>query len=135
MECNIKSKQKIIKDPRFCDQIESFVNAGINISCIIVPIRKLSEVAASRAKLGPNSAGGFWGGAKNYQSQLNHDHKLLATLIQDATLKQIPIILLSFHQMVSNPRYLYDKIEPMLTVSYDEYLKQYQVASNLSKPK
>jgi hypothetical protein len=136
MESDISEKQQILKNPIYCTRIQSFVNRGIKIACIIVPIRTLSEAAMSRVKV-KGIAGGLWD-ATNYQSQLDQHHRCLATLVQDATLNEIPVVFLSFDKMIANPKYLYDKLMPLFVsygLTYEIYQKEYHVASQLSKPK
>lgn len=134
---SIRSKFRIVKSPFFCTSIQSFVDEGIRISRVVVPVRKLSDAVQSRVKVGAGKPGGLWS-ATDAKSQLEHYHKCLATLIQDVTLNRIPTTFLSFDAMTKNPEYLYKELEDLFIahkIPYAQFLKQYWVAAKLSRPR
>lgn len=128
MERGYNSPYSIIKNPEFIFQISEIISSGIEIECVIIPIREYEKSARSRVSHGHN-AGGLWH-ANNQEEQVNYYHKIMAEYLVNMVDYNIPTIFLSFEQMVSSPEYLYFKLRPTLkNISYDEFLVAYNNAT------
>ncbi len=129
MERLIDSPYTYLKNPRFIEQIESILqNKSINIRYMIIPIREYSKCAESRYHLG-DECGGLWN-ATDCDSQIAFFHKIMSNYMYYMTKYDIPTIFIDFDKMITQPQYLYEKLQPILpNISYTIFLQSYQIAT------
>jgi hypothetical protein len=108
---NVARSPYILKCPSYIDKLHEAVQK-VEIDWLILPIREYQEAAQSRADHG-RAAGGYLRGS-NMQSELSGAYKAIAHGIRVMTQYDIPFILLDFGRMVSDHRYLYNKLEPIM---------------------
>lgn len=129
MERLIDSPHKILKNPRFIDEIESIVQKNnIVIKNVIIPIRDYSKCATSRVNLGEDN-GGLWN-ASDYESQITFFHKIMATYNYFMVKYNIPTTFIDFDKMTNDSNYLYNKLAPLLEGrTYQQFLQAFQIAT------
>jgi len=135
MEKPIISEHKFLKNPLFIENIEEIVNK-YKIELVIIPVRNYEKSAISRVRH-ENNCGGLWN-ADNYDNQLVFFHKIIANYLYCMTKYEIPTIFLDFDKMTNQPYYLYEKLGSIFkknSINYSFYLKEYNFASETSKPK
>lgn len=120
-----ENKPYIIKSPWFSDEIETALSNGLNIDCLIVPMRDLFAAAESRrrvfeenARLGKDpvtAPGSLWktDDPKNQEPALAMQfYKLLRPIIERNT----PIIFLSFPKFAYEFEYFYSTLKPVFNL-------------------
>jgi hypothetical protein len=123
----------IIKSPEFSNNIKE-LNKQFDIELVIVPIRNINEATNSRTKH-KNQNGGFTTGIKNHSEMLTENYRRIATLIQDLVIEDINYVLINFHKMIKDSKYLFTILEPLInkySINYTTFVKAYLKASNLS---
>lgn len=147
----------IMKDPSFVDYAEEVLTReNIRINHVFIPIRGITAVSASRranqkAQLGKLS----WREKLLY---LRKPYRLYGSLLYTSSLKkgvqedvlikklfdlllilskyQIPVTFIQFPYLLSQPKYLYNKLAPVLKdVSYEVYLKVFETLADPEKPR
>ncbi len=116
----------VIKAPALCDSLEESLKSECAIiNGIVIPIRKLSDAAASRKRvfdeaerlgLDPiNHPGSIW-----MYSDYNEQEKCLSekfyNLIHVLTKYRIPMYFVEFPKFAYDHEHLYDSIEPLLSI-------------------
>lgn len=126
------------KNPVFMNAMQwvnrAVCNFGRRIQVVIIPIRKFSDAAASRAHYG-SGAGGLWG-ARDVETQKLFFASVMAEYIQFVVANDVKTKFLDFNRMVSRPDYLFEQLADVFSshnVSYDEFLAAYNRASEDSK--
>ena len=118
----------MIKGPGYISRIDSIVHKH-HIDYFIIPIRDYKTAAKSREKLGTCVPGGLWS-AKNAEEQELFYHKIMAEYLYKMTLYDIHTIFINFEKMISNDKYLFDKLKPVLKDrTYEEFKVAYDKAT------
>ncbi|QKF94462.1 hypothetical protein QKU48_gp1004 [Fadolivirus algeromassiliense] len=131
---NLNTSVKIIKNPTFMTQIQTFVNQKHKIELVIVPMRDLNESAQSRVNNGKKAGGLF--NATDLKSQVAYYNKALDILKTDCNKNNIPILFIEFNKMISNSEYLFNLLKPVINnISFQAFNDAYIRASEMSKPK
>jgi len=134
-------KYYITKSPDFlCDLGFIVKDTTVNIKYVVFPIRNYSESAKSRERCnkvaGTNGEGGFWC-ATNEKEQIEFYYKAIANYIYLTTQHDIKTIFLDFDKMVSDEKYLFDKLKVILdekNVEFELFSKIYKQATITSAP-
>lgn len=142
MELDLRQPEApyIIKSPWLCDYLDEVVREGrIAIDHAIVPIRELYAAAESRRdvsrKAGPVSRpdqvpGGLWHTTSPDEQETVLTRQLYKLLCAIAD-HDIPMTLLSFPKFVTDPQYLYTKIEFLLKgLGYEAFLEGFHRVSS-----
>jgi hypothetical protein len=87
----------VLKCPYFLRDIEAIVQK-IEVEMVIIPIRDYNQTAKSRAGHGPDIAGGFWNGAKSFESQKRSDMSLMAAYMLSMVDHEIPTTFFKFRK-------------------------------------
>lgn len=118
----------VVKCPGFTGRLDSIVKKH-NIDYFIIPIRNYKDAAKSREKIGGNKPGGLWGAADAKEQEVFY-HKLMADYLYKMTVYDVPTIFINFERMVSDDKYLFEKLKPVLkNISYEEYKEVYDAAT------
>lgn len=128
------------KSPYLCDRLDELVDQGVMIDLIIVPVRDITDSAKSRIKVqietsgasdGESVAGGLWSTSKASEQETVLRQKL-TTLIEVEVRNDLKILLLSFPRLATDPKYTYEKLEPILSdIPYERFVEVFQ---RVSKP-
>jgi len=136
MERNYNEKYKILKNPRYIMNMEHIANdPKIKIKYVIIPIRKLEDAAMSRVK-NKYSNGGLWK-SKNYEEQIYFYNNILANYNYIMVKYDINTIFLDFEKIITDPNYLFQKLEPILiekNINFEKFLTIYEEVSLTCKP-
>lgn len=101
----------ILKDPKMCDQIGALYDMGLQIDHVIVPMRKLEEVAASRDKRGV-----LWFEDRPSQKLREEEGwekfflRMLGRLFYDLSMCEIPYTTLIYPRLTGDAEYCYNKL-------------------------
>jgi len=137
METRYNCKADIIKNPKIIEDIGKIVlDKNVTIKAVIIPVRDYTQSAKSRVKH-KNSYGGLWN-AKDEQSQINFYNKIMANYIYYMTKYEINTIFLDFDKMISDKKYLFDKLNSILkekNITFEQFEKVYDIVTENSKPK
>lgn len=130
--------EKIVKCPNIIIKIPQILkDPRIKIQQMIIPIRNYEESAKSRERFRKNG-GGLWN-ASNAEEQLLFYHKIMSEYLCYMVEYDIPTIFIDFNKMVSDPTYLYNKLEPIWkefpNVTFDLFTEAYKDASEHQKNK
>jgi hypothetical protein len=136
MERKYNEPFAVLKNPLYILQMETIMqDPSVNVTCVIIPIRKFEDAAISRVRKGRN-AGGLWN-ASDAESQIQHYYKIMSEYLYVQTKYEIPSLFLDFDQMVSDPRYLFRKFQSLMEerdISYEQFADVYEEASKSSRP-
>jgi hypothetical protein len=114
----------IVKSPWICEYLDTVLSTGdIHVEHLIVPVRDLFSAAESRRDVmrraeidglerGANVPGGLWGTSESALQEhalTERFYKLLWT----AARYEVPLTLLDFPRIVSDPQYLRKKLTPI----------------------
>lgn len=132
METKLKTPHRIVKNPAFIEEqyLKHIIQNNIPVQYFIIPIRNYSESAESRSKL-PRASGGLWN-ATDQKTQEEFYNKLMSTFLLYATKHDFNVIYIDFQRMISNKKYLYDKLLPVLkekTISFEAFCTEYNECS------
>ena len=137
METRYNSKAYIIKNPKIIEDIGNIVlDKSVRIKTVIIPVRDYTQSAKSRVKH-KNNCGGLWN-AKDEKSQIEYYNKIMANYIYYMTKYEIKTIFLDFDKMISDKKYLFDKLKNILNekqITFEQFEKVYDIATESSKPK
>lgn len=112
----------VVKNPRLCDELDTALAAGgVAIDHVLIPIRDLHAAAESRrdvvrrvgAAPGERVIGGVWPGSDAARQEEFLALKLYS-LMRTISRYDLPHTLLEFPRLVSDGRYLFDKLWPVL---------------------
>lgn len=138
MERPVMSRFTVLKNPLFLSLVPNILEE-IRIKYMIVPIRDYVASAESRKRhteMGLKG-GGFVNGAKDIESQVVLYNKAMAKFVLDITKYDVPTIFLDFDRMISDRKYVWNKLKPVFDdfkVSEEEFNKAYTIANETSKP-
>jgi hypothetical protein len=137
----------VFKDPNFIQNPKKYIS-WYAVKTLIIPIRDYHQSALSRSKY-LNSHGGFIWGATNIDEQVEIYYKYIAETIRVAANAKINLVILDFDSMVSDPKYLFQKLSFLFkerynnkkffwwtshkNIEYDFFLDKYNLATELSK--
>lgn len=137
MERLIEENYYILKNPDFTTQIHEIVkNKNIIIKQVIIPIRNFELSAKSRVSHN-NENGGLWY-ATNEAEQIQFYNKIIAEYIFTMTKYEINTLFLDFDKMVSNKKYLFEKLKHILDekkITFEHFSNEYDAVTKISKPK
>ena len=119
----------VVKCPGYITKIDNIVQKHY-IDYFIIPIRNYTDAAKSRERIGGGQPGGFWC-ATNAEEQEIFYHKIIAEYLHKMTLYDIPTIFINFERMVSDDKYLFEKLKPVLknNITYDDFKMVYDEAT------
>lgn len=124
----------IIKSPLIADSLESAcVRGDVLIEHVFIPLRHLRDVASSRERaslLGAEGGGFFLAGTREEQeaSTAVSFFNLMRAVVQYS----LPYTLLDFPRIVTDPGYLYQRLEYLLEgIDYEDFLA---VFNRVSRP-
>ncbi len=131
--CNDDELPYLIKAPSLCDTLEDALESKcVVVRGIIIPIRKLADAAASRKRVHDEAKrlgldplthlGSIWGDS-DYDDQEKYLAEKLYNLVHVVTKYSIPKYFVEFPKFVYDHGYLYDCLEPLLSmheISYNE---------------
>lgn len=106
---------RVIKNPELSTQLRGLLGEGrLSVEHVIIPIRTLSEAAASRTRasnlgLSIGVPGGMWG-SNNPRRQEDTLARILYELIDTCAEYELPFTLLSFPRFVSDRDYLHRQL-------------------------
>jgi len=136
MERDYNEKYYILKNPNFIANIDKIINDhSIKIKSIIFPIRNLKESAQSREK-NNFKAGGLWNAASIHE-QLNYYNSIISNYIVIMTKYEIDTIFIDFDKMITDKKYLYNKLKNILNekyIDFEYFSNIYDKASLTSRP-
>ncbi len=104
-------KSEVVKNPDWFYKPELLT---FDINTIIIPIRSVIDVAASREKNGIGKYGGFWQGATNKNEQVNKDIVAFYKFMYFVSGVIPNVILLHFPKIVYDEEYLYYKLHDIM---------------------
>jgi hypothetical protein len=126
---------KVAKTPYLCDHVDEALAAGIKIGHVIIPIRKISDAAASRIQVqlettgltdGKTVTGGLWD-TESAAHQADVLSRKLANLIESLVRHDIPMTLISFPRSAIDADYLFNKLSPIMpTISRYTFLEAFR---------
>lgn len=117
MERCYKDNHYILKNPTFLSDIDAIVkDESIRIKYVIIPIREFKASANSRVKHGFDK-GGLWN-AIDESSQLDYFKEIMSNYIFISTKFDIETIFIDFEKMISNKKYLFEKLLIILKEKY-----------------
>lgn len=125
---------QILKNPAFIDEFEQIVELELKIKLVIIPIRDYSCSAKSRVSHN-KLAGGLWN-ASDEDSQIVFYNKIMANYIYIATKHEIDTIFLNFDKMVSDGKYLFDKLGMIImenNIGFDAFVAVFNEVNALFK--
>lgn len=118
----------IVKSPGYITKIDAIVQKH-HIDYFIIPIRNYKDAAKSRDNIGAGIPGGLWA-ATNAEEQELFYYKIMAEYLYKMTVYDVPTIFINFDKMVSDDKYLFDKLKPVLKDrSYEEFKVAYDKAT------
>lgn len=130
-------KFTVIKSPGIISDISNILlDKNIKIKLVIIPIRDYKQSALSRVRH-DKQAGGLWN-ATNVDTQMQFYNKIIADYIYYMTKYEINTIFLDFDKMVTDSKYLYDKLKFLFeekNIDFETFSKTYIDVSETSKPK
>lgn len=131
---------KVAKTPFLCDNVDEALAAGIQIGHVIIPIRKISDAAASRIhvqlettglKDGKTVSGGLWG-TESAAHQADVLSRKLSNLIESLVRHDIAMTLISFPRSAIDAGYLFGKLSPIMpTISRSVFFNAFK---RIAKP-
>jgi hypothetical protein len=135
METPYDSDYYINKNPQFISNIENILkDTSIKIKTVIIPIRDFKSSAISRVK-NSNNKGGLWN-AFDELSQINYYKDIISNYIYFMTKYEINTIFIDFDKMISDKKYLFDKLKNILdekNIEFDVFSNVYAEVSLTSK--
>ncbi|MEE2975638.1 MAG: hypothetical protein VX343_04225 [Thermodesulfobacteriota bacterium] len=120
----------IIKSPFFYNKTAMLKNA----EHVIIPIRDLKDSAKSRARIGQGN-GGFWGKAKDVESQMKFNSEVIYSLMYILSELDVPFTLIQFPRLAKDADYLWKKLNWLFedyNITPDRFKKIYGEAINKS---
>ena len=113
MERHYKENFYILKNPNFIVNINHIIHdKDITIKNVIIPIREYNDAALSRLRHGKNP-GGLWR-ANGLEVQILFYRRIISDYIYFMTRYNINTTFIDFDEMISNKKYLFDKLKPIL---------------------
>ena len=134
METECNEENYILKNPEFIANIENILkNNLIKIKLVIIPIRDFKSSAISRVKhnIWP---GGLWG-AHDELSQIQYYKEIMSNYIYIMTKYEINTIFINFDKMISDKKYLFNKIKSVLDekkINFKNFSNVYDEVSLIS---
>lgn len=136
MERRYNEKYDILKNPIFLSNIKIILeDTSVIIKTVIIPIRDLKSSAMSRLK-NNNSTGGLWN-AVDESSQIQYYKDILTNYLYFMTKYDINTIFIDFDKMITDRKYLFDKIKNILdekNIDFEVFSNVYDTVSLTSKP-
>ena len=131
-----ESSPYIVKSPLIAESIHYTLATGaVEIDHILIPMRPLRHVSASRkrvSKLGGEGTPGGLDSGLSYQEQLNNHARQFFGLMMAIARYEIPHTLIEFPRLVLDCKYTYRQLLPVLEgVTYDQFSDSF---ARLAKP-
>jgi hypothetical protein len=134
MERHYNENYYILKNPRFIANIKEILeDKSVIIKTVIIPLRNLKISAESRVKH-RNQNGGLWN-AIDELSQIQYYKNILTNYIFFMTKYDINTIFIDFDKMISDKKYLFNKIKSILDekdINFDMFCEIYDEVSKTS---
>ena len=112
LELDIDSSAHIIKNPHLSLHINYLYQKYSDIiEHVIIPMRYLDDVCYSRERVGINERGGFWGGAKDLDTQGVVSCHQIYVLMYDLCKYNTPFTTIHFPSLALHSDYLWDKLK------------------------
>jgi hypothetical protein len=131
MERHYHENYYILKNPIFMSSIKDILeNDAIKIKTVIIPIRDFKISALSRLNHNFNP-GGLWN-AVDELSQIQYYKDILSNYIYFMTKYDINTIFIDFDKMISDKKYLFNKIKIILDekdIDFEEFCNVYDEVS------
>jgi hypothetical protein len=111
---------RIMKSPHLCDRLAEALSVT-EISHVIIPVRNFEEAAASRRLVqfettgsedGKPVKGGLWG-TEIAADQADVLRRKFCGLVEGLLIADIPMTLLAFPRLATDPNYLFQKLRPI----------------------
>jgi hypothetical protein len=135
LEKNYNENYYILKNPTFMSDIKDILQEdSVKIKLVIIPIRDYKISANSRLNNG-NNTGGLWN-AVDELSQIRYYKDILSDYIYYMTKYEINTIFIDFDKMISDKKYLFNKIKNILDekhIDFDLFCNVYDEVSVSSK--
>jgi hypothetical protein len=135
MEIDYKEKFYIIKDPNIICKIKDILeDTSIKIKTVVIPLRDLKLSALSRVN-NNNKSGGLWN-AYDEASQIQYYKDIITNYIFLMTKHNINTIFIDFDKMISDKKYLFNKIKSILDekkIDFDTFCNVYDEVSLTQK--
>lgn len=112
----------VVKTPFLCDQLDDVLASGIEISHLIIPVRRLEEAAESRRYVqrqttgrpdGAAVAGGLWG-TNDARSQESVLAEKFIRLVEAGARNDIPMTFLAFPRFTRDAGYTFNQLRFLL---------------------
>tara|TARA_Y100000004_G_scaffold61717_1_gene69089 strand:+ start:647 stop:1228 length:582 start_codon:yes stop_codon:yes gene_type:complete len=119
----------LVKCPGYITKIDGIVQKH-HVDYFIIPIRNYKDAAKSRENIGGGKPGGLWS-ATNAKEQREFYYEIMAEYLYKMTVYDVPTIFINFERMISDDKYLYEKIKPVLreSITYENYKEVYDRAT------
>jgi len=137
MEKYYNENYYMIKNPTIINDIKTILeDTTIKIKTVIIPIRDFKASALSRVRHN-NENGGLWN-ATDESSQIHHYTQIIAQYVYYMTKHEINTIFIDFDKMITDKRYLFNKIKNILdekNIEFDIFCNVYDEVTLTSIPK
>ena len=126
----IESLPKVLKSPYASYQLKGLLEMGkIDVECVVVPVRDLSDATQSRVKCGKGK-GGQWlydgpiDFGIQYQKLCYVSAELTSTIVQ----YDLPVVWLWFPRLLEDSRYCFDKLSaiPSFNSEWKDFIKLHE---------
>jgi len=129
IEHGFDAKCRVIKNPAYIRNKKVF---DYDIERVIIPFRDIKDSARSMASNG-HGYGGLWKGIKTIEDQLGILLIALATFRAETIKRDIPVTYINFPEMIHDPDYLYEKLNPIFNLPYRDFLREFHTIADPSK--
>lgn len=134
----------VIKSPAFYRDLDGALTKGeVKLSHAIVPIRDLFSAAESRRRVTREALkagrdpqrqpGGLWL-TRNPATQEAALAMVFYTLVETLSRHQVPLVLLSFPRLVTDARYCFDALAPVLAPHGVDWREFYWAHASVTRP-
>ena len=132
-----QSENRVLKSPSFSFTLDDSLKRGAIVDLVIMPVRDIKHVAASRVGLGYHD-GGFWK-AKDLQSQIKTCAEAYNSTRSACVKHNIKLLELDFNIMVTKPYILFSilirsGVKDFQKLSEEDFIKSFHVANKISRP-
>jgi len=129
IEHGFDAKCRVIKNPAYIRDKKVF---DYDIERVIIPFRDIKDSARSMASNG-HGYGGMWKGIDTMEDQLGILILALAVFRAETIKREIPVDYINFPQMVTDPDYLYEKLNPIFNLDRGKFDEVFALIADPSK--